>query len=56
MSARAAYPMIYERVTFGQAAEARLEIDAILGDESAAAEIAANEQHTLEASGAVEFE
>lgn len=55
MSARAAYPMIYERVTAGQTAEVRLEIDAILGDETAAAEIARREQDTLESSGAVEF-
>lgn len=55
MSARAAYPMIYERVTAGQTVEVRLEIDAILGDADAAAEIERREEDVLISSGAVEF-
>lgn len=55
MSARAAYPMFYEQVTAGVTAEARLEIDAILGDTEAEAEIVRREHELLESSGAVEF-
>lgn len=55
MSARTAYPMFYDRVTAGLTVEARLEIDAILGDDTAVAEIARREQDVLESSGAVEF-
>lgn len=58
MTARVAYPMLYERVTFGRTVDERLEIDALLGDEGAAAEIARREQDLedeLVASGLVEI-
>lgn len=55
MSARIAYPMLYERVMAGRNAEQRLEVDAILGDPGAVAEIERREQDVLESSGAVEF-
>lgn len=55
MTARTAYPMLYEAVTANVTPEARLEIDAILGDTEAEAEIARREQGLLESSGAVEF-
>jgi len=55
MTARVAYPMLYERVMAGRNAEERLEVDAILGDLEARAEIERREQETLVSSGAVEF-
>lgn len=55
MSARAAYPMLYEVVMRGRTDEQRLEIDALLGDADAVAEIGRREQDVLESSGAVEF-
>lgn len=55
MSARSAYPMIYGRVTAGRTEEQRLEIDAVLGDESAKARIEEREADILASSGAVEF-
>ena len=55
MTARSAYSMIYERIMRGRNYEQRLEIDALLGDKGAAAEIERREHDALVSSGAVEF-
>jgi len=55
MTARTAYPMLYEAVMANRTVEQRLEIDAILGDTDATAEIERREMDTLVGSGAVEF-
>lgn len=55
MTARAGYSMLYDRVMAGRTDDQRLEIDVLLGDDGAVAELARREQEILEASGAVEF-
>lgn len=55
MTARSAYPLLYEAVTANRTFEQQLEIDALLGDTGAAAQIERREQDILASSGAVEF-
>lgn len=52
MPARLAYPFIYHECTRRLDDDARLEVDAILGDERAAAQVQANRREAFAAMGA----
>lgn len=51
MTARRAYPMIYQRIVRNLDEDGRLKIDAILGDETAAAELQRRRRDALVGAG-----